>query len=71
MQAYRCETKIDESGQLRLSQLPFRPGDEVEVIVLRLRRDVRPENPYPLRGLPYRYARPTDPVAKDDVEVLK
>ena len=24
MQAYRCETKIDESGQLRLSRLPFR-----------------------------------------------
>ena len=71
MQAYRCETRIDESGQLRLSQLPFRPGDQVEVIVLPRRVDARPENPYPLRGLPYRYDRPTDPVAEDDWDVLK
>jgi hypothetical protein len=71
MQAYRCQTQIDESGQLQLSHLPFRPGDEVEVIVLPRTNDDRPEDPYPLRGLPYRYDRPTDPVAEDDWDALK
>ncbi len=71
MQAFRCQTQIDDSGQLRLSRLPFRPGDEVEVIVLPRTNDEHPENPYPLRGLPYRYDRPTDPVAEDDWDVLK
>ena len=68
---YRCDARIDESGHLRISQLPFQPGAEVEVIVRP--REPRPvsENRYPLRGLPYRYDRPTDPVAEDDWAVLK
>jgi hypothetical protein len=53
-----------------LAQLPFSPGDEVEVIV-RHRKASQSADPYPLRGLPYSYERPTDPVAEDDWEVLK
>lgn len=68
---YRCETRIDETGHLRLSQLPFDPGDEVEVIVRRRRPRMESASRYPLRGLPYRYDRPTDPVAEDDWAVLK
>ena len=72
MHPYRCDARIDESGDLRISQLPFRPGDEVEVIV----RPRRPQpdsgaSRYPLRGLPYSYDRPTDPVAEDDWAILK
>ena len=44
MQAFRCQTQIDDHGQLRLSHLPFRPGDEVEVIVLPRTNDEHPEN---------------------------
>lgn len=71
MQAYRCDAKIDDQGQLWLSRLPFCPGEEVEVIVLPRKAMAAPENPYPLRELPYRYDRPTDPVAENDWEVLK
>lgn len=71
MQAYRCDATIDDKGQLQLTQLPFHPGEEVEVIVLPRKATAAPENPYPLRGLPYRYDRPTDPVAENDWEVLK
>lgn len=70
-QQYRCEARVDERGGLRISQLPFQPGAEVEVVVRP--RPPRPESAsrYPLRGLPYRYDRPTEPVAEDDWAVLK
>jgi hypothetical protein len=34
MQAYRVETTVADDGQLRPTQLPFRAGEEVEVIIL-------------------------------------
>jgi len=34
MAAYKLATKIDESGEIRLSELPFRAGEEVEIIIL-------------------------------------
>ncbi len=71
MHHYRCEARIDESGDLRISQLPFRPGDEVEVTVRPRRRRPESASRYPLRGLPYHYDRPTDPVAEDDWAILK
>ncbi len=33
MQTYRVETKIEETGRLSLSHLPFRAGEQVEVVV--------------------------------------
>ncbi len=71
MQNYRCEARIDESGDLHISHLPFQPGDEVEVTVRPRRPRIDSASRYPLRGLPYRYDRPTDPVAEDDWAVLK
>lgn len=70
MEAYKTEARIEREGELRLADLPFRAGDEVEVIVLR-REPPRPApNPYPLRGRPIRYEDPTEPVAEDDWEAL-
>lgn len=71
MQAYKTEAKLDREGELRLSDLPFHVGDEVEVILLRREPAQTRENPYPLRGLPIRYEDPTEPVAEDDWEVLQ
>ena len=34
MAAYKLATKIDENGEIRLSELPFRAGEEVEIIIL-------------------------------------
>jgi hypothetical protein len=71
MQAYKTAAKIEREGELRLLDLPFHAGDEVEVIVLR-RQPVQPGgNPYPLRGLPIRYEDPTEPVAEEDWEALQ
>jgi hypothetical protein len=69
MQAYRLETTVSKDGSVVLKQLPFRAGEEVEVIVLA--REPQPgREPYPLRGKPIRYDRPTDPVAEADWESL-
>ena len=46
MQAYKTEARIERQGELRLADLPFRAGDEVEVIVLRR------EPPQPTTGQP-------------------
>lgn len=70
MQAYKTEARIERQGELRLADLPFRAGDEVEVIVLRREPPQPSPNPYPLRGRPIRYEDPTEPVAEDDWEAL-
>ena len=73
MEAYKTAAKIGNQGQLRLSNLPFSAGEEVEVILLRLPEQARNRETadrYPLRGQPFRYDRPFDPVAEDDWEVL-
>ncbi len=58
MEAYKTEAKIQQEGELRLSDLPFQAGDEVEVILLRREPAQTMENPYPLRWLPYSLRRP-------------
>lgn len=35
MHTYRVATRIDDSGAIRLSELPFKAGEEVDVIILR------------------------------------
>jgi hypothetical protein len=34
MHAFKIATRIDEDGEIRLSELPFRAGEEVEIIIL-------------------------------------
>nr|VFK28841.1 MAG: hypothetical protein BECKMB1821I_GA0114274_100750 [Candidatus Kentron sp. MB]VFK74119.1 MAG: hypothetical protein BECKMB1821H_GA0114242_100150 [Candidatus Kentron sp. MB] len=35
MYAHRMETTVDETGAVTLDALPFTPGDEVEIIILK------------------------------------
>lgn len=69
MQAYRVETTLTQNGELRLAELPFRAGARVEVIVLAQEEQAGTPERYPLRGTPYRYDDPFEPVAVDDWEV--
>lgn len=71
MHAVRIETTIDEKGEVRLTKLPFRAGEQVEVIVVS--RGTHPGNAerFPLRGVAIGYDRPTDPVAEDDWGALQ
>jgi len=72
MEAYRTEVTLAEDGTLTLVALPFHAGERVEVILLSATKRMEDHARYPLRGLgPYRYDRPTDPVAEDDWEALR
>jgi len=66
---FMTRAKIEKSGELTLSGLPFNVGDEVSVAV-ELIRPVDPSNPYPLRRAMFRYKDPYESVAEDDWEVL-
>jgi hypothetical protein len=66
--AHRIETTLQNDGTLTLENLPFQAGQAVEVIILPQPRGAIGQNPYPLRGTPVRYDRPTEPVAEEDWE---
>ncbi len=71
MKAYRVQKKIAANGDLKLRALPFREGDEVEVIILS-HEAIRPSaTPSPIRGKVIEYLDPTEPVATEDWELLK
>lgn len=71
MQAYRIEATVEADGTLKLEAVPFSAGERVEVIVLPAQSERSAGAPYPLRGLPYRFERPTDPAAEEDWEALQ
>ena len=71
MQVYKTETTLTKDGVLTLSELPFRAGDRVEVIVLACSPSSPESAPYPLRGQPIHYDRPLEPVAPEDWEAMQ
>jgi hypothetical protein len=70
-QAFRAHGHIAEDGTLKLENLPFEPGEEVEVIILAETRDTPRERRYPLRGAPLVYEDPTAPVGDSDREAAR
>ena len=70
MQAYKTETTVEPDGTVTVSSLPFKAGERVEVIVLPVSRPVTPDKKYPLRGTPYEYEDPTEPVAEEHWEAV-
>jgi hypothetical protein len=68
--AYRTETIVAEDSTVQLRDLPFRPGEAVEVIVISSSARVTTSNGrVSLRGSVLRYDNPTEPVAEDDWEL--
>jgi hypothetical protein len=71
MQAYRLETVVPQNGELRLKQLPFRPGEMIEIIVLSRSLVQSSINPFPLQQTVLKFEEPTEPVAANDWAVLQ
>lgn len=73
MQAHKIETVVQTDGTLMLEKLPFKKGDNVEVIILGQQTESQTNNPYPLRGAtPYRYDDPFEPLVPiEDWEAMK
>ena len=66
MQAHRVETIIHEDGSLLVKDVPFHPGEVVEVIILPQQPTSAAEKSYPLRGTKVEYRDPFKPVAESD-----
>lgn len=63
MNAHRIETALTENGKLSLQNLPFKKGDEVEIIILDRSSSKTNTDSYPLRGTVIRYDNPLEPIA--------
>jgi hypothetical protein len=68
--AYRTHGHVSSDGSVKLENLPFRAGQEVEIIVLADGRSANEERRYPLRGKPVTLIDPTAPVAENDWDAL-
>ena len=66
--AYRTETVVDAEGTVRVRDVPFGPGEVVEVIML-VRPPAGAVDETPLRGSVLRYDDPTEPAGAGDWEL--
>ena len=71
MQVHRMEVEISNNRSLMINELPFHPGDKVEIIIRSCTVNQESNERYPLRGKPVRYIDPFDSVAENDWDVLK
>ena len=71
MEVFRYQTILTKTGLLTLDSLPFSAGDCVQITISKSDATKPSDNPYPLRGTPYRFPNPFEPVAETDWEVLK
>ena len=72
MNAHRIETALTENGKLSLQNLPFKRGDEVEIIIIQKSSSQTSSNLHPLKGTVIRYDDPFEPVVSpEDWEALQ
>jgi len=69
MQAYCIHTVVTQSGTMTLKNVPFRPGEDVEVIIVRrVPQTSSARNDAPLRGMVRAYHDPTAPVKEENYD---
>ena len=64
MNAHRIETIVNPDVTLLLQDIPFRPGDRVEVIIIEQPPSAEQQSHYALRGQPFQYDAPFESVAE-------
>lgn len=65
------EAKVQQHGRVIVENLPFDEGETVEITIESKTVDGQ-ANPYPLRGTPYTYNDPFEPiVSADEWEVMR
>lgn len=72
MNPHRIKATFTENGKLSLPNLPFKKGDEVEIIILECSSSKTISNSHPLKGTVIHYDDPFKPaVSTEDWEVLQ
>jgi hypothetical protein len=68
MVAHRFAITVGQDRTLVVRDVPFRPGDRVDVFVVEHQTNTLSERWQRLQGSVIKYDRPTDPVGEDDWE---
>lgn len=68
MSTCRVETTVSNDGTVVVKNVPFLPGEQVEVVVSSKESSAPARDAYPLRGKPLRYVDPFEGVAQDTWE---
>ena len=63
--AHKISATVGSDGSLNVKNLPFSPGERVEVIILAPNEQGASDR-YPLHGAPYRYDQPFEPAVNPD-----
>jgi hypothetical protein len=63
--AHKISATVEPDGSLNVRNLPFSPGERVEVIILAPDEQPASER-YPLQGTPYRYDQPFEAAVDPD-----
>jgi hypothetical protein len=73
MNIHCVETHLGEDRSLKLTDIPFRPGSTVQVILVEgAVAPAKTEERFPFRGLPYTYEDPFGPaVPPEEWEALR
>lgn len=71
MQTFRIESIVSPKRVLTIRGVPFRAGERVEVIVVRISHAPGTGKRYPLRGKPFSLPLPFDSIAENDWDVLQ
>ena len=61
MNSHRIKTAITENGKLSLQNLPFKKGDEVEIIIRQQNTETINSEAFPLKGTVLHYEDPFEP----------
>ena len=67
---HRIETKVKQTGEIVLHDLPFHEGETVEIVITTRQTKPSEQSVYPLRGKPVKIEAPFDAVAENDWSVL-
>lgn len=71
MQTLHFETTVPKNREIKLNLSPFRPGEQVEVIVLSRKPVEMGVEDFPLKNTVIKYINPTNPVSENDWNVLQ
>jgi hypothetical protein len=71
MEIIHVRVVVQPDGSVHINDLPFLPGEEVEVTVMAQLRTSQSSIQTPLDGSVLKYIDPTGPVAEDDWEAIK
>ena len=71
MELHQIQKPVLPNGTIVIDELPFEAGELVNITIEKAAK-IDPDNPYPLRGTPYRYDDPFGPaVPLDEWDALK